>query len=65
LWRLEKADQGAVVTCRSDTDEPDLVRQEIEYTDFPFAELGDSFEWYVCLDDCLDENPVMLLKSEY
>jgi len=63
LWRLEKADEGAVVTCRQDTNEPDLVRQEIPYTDFPFDDLGDSFEWYVCQND--ETTFVMLLKSEY
>ena len=63
LWCLEKAGDGAVVTCRRDTNEPELVRQEIEYTDFPFAVTGDRFEWYVCEND--DTHFVMLLKSEY
>lgn len=63
LWRLEKAESGAVVTCRRDTNEPDLIRQEIPYTDFPFDDLGDRFEWYVCQND--ETTFVMLLKSEY
>ena len=63
LWRLEKADKGAVVTCRRDTNTSDLVRQEIEYSDFPFDDLGDIFEWYVCQND--ETTFVMLLKSEY
>ncbi len=28
-------DQQAVLTCKEDSDCPDIVRQEIEYTDFP------------------------------
>ena len=57
LWRIETCGLGnksAVVTCREDSDQPDIVKQEIEYTDFPL----DSFEFYV-IDN------VILLKSEY
>ena len=49
LWRLEKdGEEGAVVTCRKDTGTDPLYEQKIEYTDFPFDQLGNSFEWYVC-----------------
>jgi hypothetical protein len=55
FWRIEvSADHSAVVTCREDSDCPEIVKQTIEYADFPLK----SFEWYV-------ENGVMLLKSEY
>jgi len=55
LWKIELTQGGGcVVTMREDTDEPPLVEQVIEYTDFPLGE----FEFYCC-------DNVMLLKSEY
>lgn len=55
LWRIEvKEDKSAVVTCKEDIGQPNLVEQKIEYTDFPLKE----FEFY-----CIDK--VVLLKSEY
>ncbi len=44
----------AVATCQADTDAPVLVRQEIDYTDFPLP----SIELYL-LDD------VLMLPNEY
>lgn len=62
LWRLRKLPEGsknaAVAECLTDTNGQVLCRQFIPYTDFPFVELGDTFEWYVC-------DRVMMLKSEY
>lgn len=54
LWKIEVADGKGVVTCRADSNTPNLVRQRIPYTDFPCA----AFEFY-CIDG------VILLKSEY
>lgn len=55
LWKIELVgDNSAIVTMRKDTDEPSLIMQKVEYTDFPLSEL----EFY-CIDN------VMLLKSEY
>lgn len=55
LWRIEvKSDKTAVVSCKEDTGKPNLVKQKLEYTDFPLKE----FEFY-CIDG------VVLLKSEY
>lgn len=62
LWTLRKlpdsAKNKAVAECRWDSNQKPIARQLIEYTDFPFDELGDSFEFYVV-------DGVMLLKSEY
>jgi hypothetical protein len=58
LWQLKKISNNDntywELTCRSDTDNPPVITQIIEYSDFPF----DNFEWYV-------EGGVMLLKSEH
>jgi len=39
LWTLEVANDGngpgATLTCRADSDQPAVITQEIEYTDFP------------------------------
>jgi hypothetical protein len=62
LWRIERDarnESGCVVTCRSDTNEPDLVKQRIPYTDFP---LDQPFEFYAV---CNGDQPVVMLKSEY
>ena len=62
LWSIRKlpdtAQNAAVVECRRDSGEKPLCRQYISHTDFPFDELGDTYEWYVC-------DQMMLLKSEY
>ena len=60
LWRIEVEDQKAVVTCKQDSNEPNLVRQEIEYTDFPLSQ----YEFYV-IHDGGSNPPVALLKGEY
>jgi hypothetical protein len=44
----------AVATCRADTDAPELVRQEIEHTDFPPASIR---LWLV--------DGVLMLPNEY
>ena len=62
LWRIERhGKEGALVTCRRDTNDKPVCRQEIEYTDFPFPEDG-SFEFYGIREG---EYLIMLLKSEY
>lgn len=55
LWEIAtQTDRTGVVTMRADTDEPELVRQDLEYTDFPLRE----FSFYLV-------DGTMLLKSEY
>lgn len=62
LWRIERrGEQGALATCRRDTNDKPLCRQEIEFTDFPFPEDG-AFEFYAIRES---ENLIVLLKSEY
>ena len=39
LWTLKTSGNTAVLTMQSDSDEPEIVRQEIEYTDFELPEL--------------------------
>ncbi|MEC8553965.1 MAG: hypothetical protein VXZ82_03050 [Planctomycetota bacterium] len=62
LWSIRKLPEhlnhDAVVECRTDTNAPVLCQQDIFVTDFPFDELGEKFEWYVC-------DQTMPLKSEY
>lgn len=53
LWELEVTGSQAVLTCRSDSGREPLVKQEIEYTDFPF-----SIKLYVC-------NGTLMLPGEY
>lgn len=56
IWTLKvNADNTAVVTCKEDTNQPVLVEQEIEYTDFPVT---DEFKLYFI-------DGVCLLPSEY
>jgi hypothetical protein len=54
LWELEVKDQKGVLTCREDSDLEPVIRQEIEYTDFPLPEI----KLYV-------EGGVLLLPSEH
>ena len=55
IWKLRVAEDGrGLVTMCEDIDEPILVSQWMDYTDFPLDEI----EVY-CIDN------VMLLKSEY
>lgn len=54
LWELRVQDRQAVLTCKEDSDCPDVVRQEIEYTDFPLEYV----KVYV-------EGGVILLPSEH
>jgi len=54
LWKVTLLeDDKATVTCKEDTDQPNIVEQNIEYTDFPF-----DYEFYVV-------DGVMMVKSEY
>ena len=55
VWTLKvNDDKTAVVTCKEDTNEPVIIEQKLEYTDFPLK----TFECY-CIEG------VLLLKSEY
>lgn len=54
LWTLAVKDQAAVLTMQEDQDQPELVRQEIKYTDFPEG------TWKFYLID-----GVLILPSEY
>lgn len=54
VWTLKVKDMVGLVTMQEDTGEPALVKQKIEYTDFPEGE----FKLY-----CIDR--VILLPSEY
>jgi len=55
VWKvIVNDDNSAVVTCREDSDQPEIVRKEIGYTDF----LLDELEFW-CIDG------VILLKNEY
>ena len=65
LWELETnlKEKSAVLTMKTDTNNPELVRQEIEYTDFPLKKI----QFYVQLGSIDGINPcyVMMLPSEY
>lgn len=70
LWQIRKlakhCKNDAEVTCWRDTPTSDTkpaVRQLIPYTDFPFDELGDSFQFYACGSSA--DRVVVMLKSEY
>jgi len=52
LWELTVTGNSAVLTCKGDSNEKPVIRQKIEYTDFPFT-----IKIYV-------ENGVALLPSE-
>jgi len=40
LWKLKvNIDKSCVVTCQKDSNTPNLVKQKIEYTDFPMSEI--------------------------
>ena len=55
LWGIKvEDDHSATVYCKADRDEPNLLEQKIEYTDFPLKE----YELFVV-------NNVVLLKNEY
>lgn len=53
LWRLKVRGSRAILTCRGDSDQPAIITQKIEYTDFP-----ESIRFYV-------ENGVLLLPGEH
>jgi hypothetical protein len=54
FWTLTVKDGGAVLTMNEDSDQPNLVKQEISYTEFPEG------VWKFYLMD-----GVLLLPSEY
>ena len=54
VWELKVNNNNAVLTMKEDSDEPEKVRQEIEFTDFPLDEIT-----FYLIDN------VLLLPSEY
>ena len=55
LWELTvNDDNSAVVTMKEDTDMPDIIKQDIPFTDFPLAQ----FKLYLT-------DGVLMLPSEY
>jgi len=66
FWVLSKQGNGAILTCREDRGMPDIVTQEIEFTDFPFPSEGE-FKLYGGLTAIDRETrPTMIfLPSEY
>jgi hypothetical protein len=59
LWELfvDVENQSAVLTMQEDSDKPELVRQEIEYTSFPLQ----SVKFYVELGSIDGQNPIYVL----
>ena len=68
VWELKvnKDDHSAVLTMKEDSNTPELVKQEIPYTDFPLESIkfyvqeggyGTEDNWTECL--------VLMLTSEY
>lgn len=65
VWTLRSVDEGAVLVAAADTDEPALITQDIEYTDFPFDSDGE-VKLYASLTIIGDEPCWMLmLPNEY
>ncbi len=64
LWELKvnKVRKNAILTCKSDSDQPAIVKQLIEYTDFPLQ----SIQIYVELRsiDGVKEEFIAMLPSE-
>lgn len=63
VWTLKvKKDKSAVAECREDTGKPVLVRQKVDYTDFPEGE----WKFYVAKGDVGGKMVmVLMLPSEY
>ncbi len=59
LWILRRdGKDGAILTCQADSDKPALVKQEIEFTDFP----ADEIHLYV---EGVGARKTVLLPSEH
>lgn len=60
VWKLkvDLEQSSGVVTCQEDSDAPELVRQEIPYTDFPMGE----FTLFVQIGS--PEKPVVMVPGE-
>jgi hypothetical protein len=54
IWKLEVKDSKAILTMQEDSDQPILVRQDIDFTDFPLPEIE---LWLI--------DGVLILPSEY
>ena len=60
VWQLKVNDDGsAVLSCHEDLPGPELIRQEIDHTDFPL----DTIKLYVARQDV--NQWVIMLPSEY
>jgi hypothetical protein len=59
LWTLKVKDNKATLTCQADSDQTATIRQRIEYTDFPLAEI----KLYVMPLD--EKHFVIMQPSEY
>jgi hypothetical protein len=66
VWSLKVENGSAVLTMKEDSGQPNIVKQEIPYTDFPLDEI----EFFAINDhNCGGEwgpvHVVLMLKSEY
>lgn len=59
FWVLNVRNNSAIVAARVDSDCPALIKQEIEYTDFPLDEVS----LYLCQAD--EDLWTLMLPSEY
>jgi len=57
-WTLEVIDQKAVLTMKEDDDRPEIVRREIEFTDFPPG----IWHFYAVMQE---GKPVLMVPNEY
>jgi hypothetical protein len=58
FWTLEVKASKAVLTMKEDSDRPEIVRQEIEFTDFPEG----TWKFYVAMQE---GKPVLMVPNEY
>lgn len=58
FWTLEVKGAKAVLTMREDSDRPEIVRREIEFTDFPEG----TWKFYVAMQEKV---PVLMVPREY
>jgi hypothetical protein len=58
VWFLDVTGSTAVLTMKEDTDQPELVRQEIEFTDFPEG----NWKFYAVVEE---GRAVLMVPKEY
>jgi len=54
IWELKAKNEKGIVTCKEDSNMPEIVKQKIPYTDFPLAKI----KLYLI-------DGVLMLPSEY